>query len=29
MFIFALPSGALLVIGLLMGLFNLLKNKKI
>jgi len=29
MFIFALPSGALLVIGLLMGLFSLLKNKKI
>jgi electron transport complex protein RnfE len=28
MFIFALPSGALLVIGLLMGFFNLLKNKK-
>jgi len=28
MFIFALPSGALLVIGLLMGFLNLLKNKK-
>jgi electron transport complex protein RnfE len=28
MFIFALPSGALLVIGLLMGLFSLLKNRK-
>jgi len=28
MFIFALPSGALLVIGLLMGFFSLLKNRK-
>lgn len=29
MFVFALPSGALLVIGLLLGLFSLLKNKKV
>ncbi len=28
-FLFALPSGALLVIGLLLGLFNLLKNRRI
>lgn len=28
MFMFALPCGALLVIGLLMGLFGLIKNKK-
>ncbi|MBI4972946.1 MAG: electron transport complex subunit E [Candidatus Omnitrophica bacterium] len=27
-FIFAMPSGALLVIGLLLGFFNLLKNRK-
>jgi electron transport complex protein RnfE len=28
-FVFALPSGALLVIGLLLGFFNILKNRKI
>jgi len=28
-FIFGMPSGALLVIGLLLGFFNLLKNRKI
>ncbi|MFA6357855.1 MAG: electron transport complex subunit E [Candidatus Omnitrophota bacterium] len=28
-FVFGMPSGALLVIGLLLGFFNLLKNKKI
>lgn len=27
-FVFAMPSGALLVIGLLLGFFNLLKNRK-
>ena len=27
-FVFGMPSGALLVIGLLLGLFNLLKNRK-
>jgi len=28
-FVLAMPSGALLVIGLLLGLFNLIKNKKV
>ena len=27
-FVFGMPSGALLVIGLLLGFFNLLKNRK-
>jgi Na+-translocating ferredoxin:NAD+ oxidoreductase subunit E len=28
-FVFGMPSGALLVIGLLLGFFNLLQNRKV